>query len=149
MQRLTSKIKAIPGAATQRVEDVVLLTRALISQTIILIISFYLLFLLATFIYGSFYFAFVPAPIHQGPVHLIFEPCQEKIGKCGFLNASVVLSDRNPILMTGKLIIIYINAFLLRAHSLHTVCHTHTHCFKNGTSAFCNVYTLVYTKGRQ
>ena len=120
MQRLTSKIKAIPGAATQRVEDVVLLTRALISQTIILIISFYLLFLLATFIYGSFYFAFVPAPIHQGPVHLIFEPCQEKIGKCGFLNASVVLSDRNPILMTGKLIIIYINAFLLRAHSLHT-----------------------------
>ena len=102
MQRLTSKIKAIPGAATQRVEDVVLLTRALITQTIILIVSLYLLFLLSTFIYGSFYFAFVPAPIHQGPVHLIFEPCQEKMGKCGFLNASVLLSDRNPILMTGK-----------------------------------------------
>jgi hypothetical protein len=33
---------------------------------------------------------------------LIFEPCHEEMGKCGFLNASLNLSERNPILMTGQ-----------------------------------------------
>ena len=102
MQRITSKVKAIPGAATQKIEDVVVLARAIVTQTIIFIVSAILLFVLSTFIYGSFYFAFVPAPIHQGPVHLVFQPCEEKMGKCGFLNANVTLSDRNPILMTGE-----------------------------------------------
>ena len=102
MQKFTSRVKAIPGAATQKIEDTLVLTRAIITQTIIFVVSAILLFVLSTFIYGSFYFAFVPAPIHEGPVHLVFHPCEEKIGKCGFLNANVSLSDRNPILMTGK-----------------------------------------------
>ena len=72
-------------------------------QTIQLILAFGLLLALSVFIYGSFYFAFVPAPIHSGPVHLIFKPCDSKMGACGFLNASLTLSERNPILMTGQL----------------------------------------------
>ena len=61
------------------------------------------MFYISAFIYGSFYFAFVPPPIHSGPVHLVFEPCDENQGKCGYLNSSLSLSERNPVLMTGQL----------------------------------------------
>lgn len=97
-----AQIRAIPEAATQKAEALILLARALIIQSITIVLASGLLFVVSVFIYGSFYFAFVPSPVHQGPVHLVFEPCQEKMGKCGFLNASLSLSERNPILMTGQ-----------------------------------------------
>ena len=45
--------------------------------------------LASVFIYGSFYFAFVPAPAHRAPLFLGFEPCENSPTKCGFMNASV------------------------------------------------------------
>ena len=33
----------------------------------------------------------------------MFEPCDENQGKCGYLNSSLSLSERNPVLMTGQL----------------------------------------------
>ena len=98
-----AKVRALPGAAFQKAEEAFSVTRTLVYQSMVVFLTSGLLLGIAIFIYGSFYYAFVPLPIHQGPVHLIFEPCQEKMGKCGFLNASINLSQRNPILMTGKL----------------------------------------------
>ena len=92
----------LPGAAVQKAEEVFNVTATLIYQSMVVLLTSGLLLGIAIFIYGSFYYAFVPLPIHQGPVHLIFEPCQEKMGKCGYLNATINLSERNPILMTGK-----------------------------------------------
>ncbi len=96
------KVRGLPEAATQRVEALMWGIRGLLYQTVIALLTSGLLLMLAAFIYGSFYFAFVPSPVHEGPVHLVFEPCQENMGKCGFLNASLILSERNPVLMTGQ-----------------------------------------------
>ena len=85
-----------------RAEDTFNIARNIIFNVIQVILASGLLLAVAVFIYGSFYFAFVPSPLHSGPVHLGFEPCHEQMGKCGFLNSSLVLSDRNPILMTGQ-----------------------------------------------
>ena len=97
-----ARIRTLPSAAVQKTEEVFNVTATLIYQSMVVLLTSGLLLGIAIFIYGSFYYAFVPLPIHQGPVHLIFEPCQEKMGKCGYLNATINLSERNPILMTGK-----------------------------------------------
>lgn len=99
---LLARIRSLPSAAVLRAEEVFNVTAALIYQSMVVFLTSGLLLGIAIFIYGSFYFAFVPLPIHKGPVHLIFEPCHEEMGKCGYLNASIILSERNPILMTGK-----------------------------------------------
>ena len=97
-----ARIRAMPRAAFQQAEEIFFLTRSVVYQSLMVFLTSGLLLGIAIFIYGSFYYAFVPLPIHQGPVHLIFEPCHEKMGKCGYLNSSINLSERNPILMTGK-----------------------------------------------
>jgi hypothetical protein len=102
MERL-ARIRSLPSAAVQRAEEVFNVTGTLLYQSMVVLLTSGLLLGIAIFIYGSFYYAFVPLPIHRGPVHLIFEPCQEEMRKCGFLNASINLSERNPILMTGTL----------------------------------------------
>jgi hypothetical protein len=35
---------------------------------------------LAVFMYGMFYFTFVPSPEHEGQIFLEFEPCHETPG---------------------------------------------------------------------
>ena len=97
-----AKVRSLPGAATQRAEALVILARDIFYQSVVAFLTSGLLLGIAAFIYGSFYFAFVPSPIHQGDVHLVFEPCHEQMGKCGFLSANISLSERNPVLMTGQ-----------------------------------------------
>ena len=97
-----SRILALPRAALKQGEDLFFVTRTVVYQSLMVFLTSGLLLGIAIFIYGSFYYAFVPLPIHEGPVHLIFDPCNEKMGKCGYLNSSINLSERNPILMTGK-----------------------------------------------
>ena len=68
---------------------------------VVQIITFSFIFIavsvLATSIYGAFYWSFVPKPIYEGPVHFVFEPCNEEMAKCGFLNGTIELStDQNP-----------------------------------------------------
>ena len=81
-----------------RAEDII--------QTLIRLITFLVAFGIILFlsagVYAGFYTSFVPKPIHEGPVHFLFEPCQENNAKCGFLNASVSLSSRRSILMTNQ-----------------------------------------------
>ena len=86
-----------------RAENTIANIRTILLQITQVIVTIGLLFTISAFIYGSFYFAFVPPPIHSGPVHLVFEPCHENQGKCGYLNSSLSLSERNPVLMTGQL----------------------------------------------
>ncbi len=67
-----------------------------------------LLLAFSIFAYVAFYFAYVPAPIFRGLAHLVFEPCAETLGRCGYLNASVDLTVKpggeyaNGILMAGQ-----------------------------------------------
>lgn len=97
-----TRVLGLKGAAEQRVEDTLNIMKGIVYQTFMFSLTSGLLILISIFMYGSFYFAFVPSPIHQGPVHLTFNPCHTEPGKCGFLNATIQMSDRNPVLMTGQ-----------------------------------------------
>ena len=85
MQRIRSaatKARALPGKTVETV-------RLTVAYTAVAVLSFSLLITISVFMYGTFYFAFVPAPAHEGEVFPVFEPCDGQMGKCGFLNGTV------------------------------------------------------------
>ena len=77
-----------------------------IVKTVLQILTFIAIFavvsVIAAGIYAAFYLSFVPKPIHEGPVHFVFEPCNEEMGKCGFLNGSIQLGNPPPVLLTDQ-----------------------------------------------
>ena len=77
-----------------------------IVKTVLQILTFIAIFSvvsdIAAGIYAAFYLSFVPKPIHEGPVHFVFEPCNEEMGKCGFLNGSIQLGNPPPVLLTDQ-----------------------------------------------
>jgi len=84
-----SQVKQIPKKAGDELEKATDVARMVALRTFITILTVIILILASVFIYGSFYFAFVPAPAHRAPLFLGFEPCETSPTKCGFLNASV------------------------------------------------------------
>ena len=71
-------------------------------QILTFIATFTVVSVIAAGIYAAFYLSFVPKPIHEGPVHFVFEPCNEEMGKCGFLNGSIQLGNPPPVLLTDQ-----------------------------------------------
>lgn len=71
-------------------------------QILTFIATFAVVSVIAAGIYAAFYLSFVPKPIHEGPVHFVFEPCNEEMGKCGFLNGSIQLGNPPPVLLTDQ-----------------------------------------------
>lgn len=113
IQRGFGKAKEVPEKAAVKADEFVQLIRQIIQRIVIFFITAVSLVLASAFIYGSFYFAFVPAPTHQAPIFLGFEPCVDTPTKCGFLNATVsfnMLADPSggsrsadtPVLMAGQ-----------------------------------------------
>jgi len=84
-----TKVKQIPQRASDELERVTDIARLVALRTLIVVLTVAILILASVFIYGSFYFAFVPAPAHRAPLFLGFEPCENSPTKCGFMNASV------------------------------------------------------------
>lgn len=84
-----SQVRQIPKKAGDELEKATDVARMVALRTFIAILTVIILILASVFIYGSFYFAFVPAPAHRAPLFLGFEPCETSPTKCGFLNASV------------------------------------------------------------
>ena len=59
---------------------------------------------ISAFMYGTFYYSFVPSPLHESRFNLNYEPCETSVLKCSYLNATHDLSTnrRNQVLMTGQ-----------------------------------------------
>ena len=92
MQTLRASVataKAMPARATEQLEVVLEVTRSVAYFSVIAVLTVALLTFVSVFMYGTFYFAFVPSPEHAGPLFPVFEPCHESMGKCGFLNGTV------------------------------------------------------------
>lgn len=97
-----NRVRGLPSKASEQIEVLLELTKSMIYYTVVISLTLNLLGTVSVFMYGTFYFAFVPAPQHEGAIHPTFVPCERVMGKCGFLNATVELSERNPVLMTGQ-----------------------------------------------
>ncbi|XP_071963210.1 seipin-like [Antedon mediterranea] len=65
-----------------------------------------LLFWISTFLYGSFYYAYMPTAIHSRPVYLTFSPCEVYSGskECHFpyANLTFVTQSKTQFLMRGQ-----------------------------------------------
>lgn len=84
-----SQVRQLPRKAGDELDRLADVGRLVALRTLIAVLTVVILVLASVFIYGSFYFAFVPAPAHRAPLFLGFEPCETSPTKCGFLNASV------------------------------------------------------------
>lgn len=81
--------------------SVVSRTSSLIYNTAATLLTFVLIIAIAVFMYGTFYYAYMPLEMHAIPINLQFNACEEKMGLCSFPNATVHL-DRNQKLMIGQ-----------------------------------------------
>jgi len=55
----------------------------------------------SVFLYGTFYYAYMPVEMHHLPVHLQFEPCPDSTLRCSFPSAQLSLK-RNQKLLQGQ-----------------------------------------------
>jgi len=89
--------------------------REWIYRFVIVTLTALVLIFASVFMYGSFYFAFIPVVEHEASLHVGFQPCFDTPQKCGFINASVSMNmlsgtggqganpERpSPVLMAGQ-----------------------------------------------
>ena len=88
LQAVTSSImdytKAKAKQATEISTEVVL---SLLSSvlTVVLVVT------VSVFLYGTFYYAYVPIDVHQAPLDLEFSPCEQSSMKCSYPRAQLTL----------------------------------------------------------
>lgn len=103
------------SAGKSSLQNTVNTWKELIYKLLIITLTGAVLIYASVFMYGSFYFAFIPVVAHEAPLHVGFEPCFDAPQKCGFINASVPMNmlsgsgnqganpERNsPVLMAGQ-----------------------------------------------
>lgn len=76
-------------------------TKQVLYNAIATILTFILVISIAVFMYGTFYYAYMPLEMHEEPVHLNFVPCNDNTGLCSFPNATIGLHPKIK-LMTGQ-----------------------------------------------
>ncbi len=75
MQKAVRKVKA---SAADSANYALGLTKTAIYHSVIIAITLGLIANSSVFMYATFYYAFVPAPEHEGYVNPIFEPCSPR-----------------------------------------------------------------------
>ena len=84
-------LKEIVEKFSSKAEIAIDVFKKAVILTFMIILCFTFLTAISTFIYGSFYYAFVPAPQIKDHLYPQFTPCEERPEKCSFLNASAQL----------------------------------------------------------
>jgi len=67
-----------------------------------------LVFVLSVFLYSTLYYAYMPVEMHNIPIHLQFQPCEETNDRCSFPTAKLIL-QRNQKLLQGQTYSISLN----------------------------------------
>ncbi|XP_071159026.1 seipin-like isoform X2 [Mytilus edulis] len=82
-----------------------------VTTIIIVIFVFIILLWLSVFMYGSFYYSYMPTESYILPVHLNFRTCDVGIGACSFPSANISLlkSGQENMFVTGQLYSIVLN----------------------------------------
>jgi len=65
------------------------------------ILTVVLVLAVSVFLYGTFYYAYMPVEMHNLPVHLQFQPCQDSTTRCSNPTAKIALK-RNQKLLQGQ-----------------------------------------------
>ncbi|XP_023338551.1 seipin isoform X2 [Eurytemora carolleeae] len=81
--------------------DVMSSSKRILYNAIASVLTFVLIISISVFMYGTFYYAYMPLEIHEEPVNLQFLPCTDQVGICSYPNATVNLHPKIK-LMTGQ-----------------------------------------------
>ncbi|XP_014782125.1 seipin [Octopus bimaculoides] len=75
-----------------------------ISKILISITIFIALLWVALFVYGSFYYVYMPSVSHERPCNFVFDVCDNGVGVCSFPKARVDLTDESNryVLSSGQ-----------------------------------------------
>jgi len=76
-------------------------TKQVLYNAVATVLTMILIVSLAVFMYGTFYYAYMPLEMHEEPVFLNFVPCPDATGPCSFPNSTVHLHPKIK-LMTGQ-----------------------------------------------
>eukprot|EP00088_Acartia_fossae_P069122 TRINITY_DN893_c0_g1_i2.p1 TRINITY_DN893_c0_g1~~TRINITY_DN893_c0_g1_i2.p1 ORF type:complete len:335 (+),score=53.88 TRINITY_DN893_c0_g1_i2:37-1041(+) len=100
---LYSKQKAEYTAvkAREHARGVMSTTKQVLYNALATVLTFVLIISIAVFMYGTFYYAYMPLEMHEEPVNLQFRACPDQMGLCSFPNASVHLHPKIK-LMQGQ-----------------------------------------------
>jgi seipin len=77
-------------------------TRKAMYSLLSVLLTFFFILSASLFLYGTFYYAFMPKEIHEVEVNFQFDPCEDRVGVCSFPNASIDFQTKKNGLMTGQ-----------------------------------------------
>jgi len=77
-------------------------TRWLFYNLVTVVFTIGLIVSVSIFTYGAFYFAYMPAQVHEENVNFQFSPCESDVGPCSFPNATLQLDKKNHRFMIGQ-----------------------------------------------
>jgi len=95
------KANHLAGRTRSQAEKLVDRVQHMIYNSIATLLTFALIVALSLFFYGTFYYAFMPFQVHEHPVNLHFQPCEDSPGVCSNPGATLELNKKIK-LMTGQ-----------------------------------------------
>ena len=106
MDGLRVRADGLKERASESATYAVGLSRRIFYTTVVATVTVALIANASAFMYATFYYAFVPSPVHEAFVNPKFEPCgprDDSMLRCGFLNATGdVGGAHGPVLMAGQ-----------------------------------------------
>ena len=91
MDGLRVRAGGLRGRASESATYAVGLSKRIFYTTVVATVTVALIANASAFMYATFYYAFVPSPVHEAFVNPKFEPCgprDDSMLRCGFLNAT-------------------------------------------------------------
>lgn len=95
------KVGNLTEAGQQRASNLLASTSRILYNYIATLLTSVLILAISIFLYGTFYYAYMPLEVHEEPVNLQFEACMDSKGLCSYPNASVDIGQ-NIRLMAGQ-----------------------------------------------
>jgi len=96
------KVENLKDAGHQRATSILNSTSKIIYNSIASMLTTILILAISIFLYGTFYYAYMPLEVHEEPAYLQFDACQNSVGPCSYPNASIELRNKNIRLMAGQ-----------------------------------------------
>jgi len=104
LEKVNKGISTLVEGGQTKATNVAKQTRDVMYNLLTMLLTVVLIVLVAVFLYGTFYYAYMPIEVHEEDVNLLFHPCKDEIGRvCSYPNASLRLDvNRKHRLMTGQ-----------------------------------------------
>jgi seipin len=96
------KLGHVTAKTQETVVEVAETTKKVLYNLLSTLLTVLLVVSASLFMYGAFYYAYMPKEIHEVDINFQFDACDTAMGMCSYPNASVYLDSKTKQLMTGQ-----------------------------------------------